>query len=635
MARSKLDPGLKYVRASMDKEGLKTHFTCFADEAVPTRNRVNILLQSEADWHDSQALQDALKNVEFREHARARTIMSGDVPVANIDRLDELPGLRRVEASRGLGCELDNALPESKVPIPQEAMRGERMQRVTQQRGDGVIVGFIDTGIDFTHRSFRNDDGSSRILAIWDQGLTPDKNKGEGSPSPYNYGVLYSQKEIDDTLLSGSPKVNVRHRDIPPFHGTHVAGIAAGNGHPSVASDGPVKYVGMAPSADIVVVANTRTQERNPGTLGDSADTFDAIRFIVDFAATAGKPVVINHSWGDNIGPHDGSSLLDVGIDELIAGPGKVMVKSAGNEGNTGHHVQGDLNDKKQPHRVEIDVPDVRDVPPPTDVMVDFWYKHDDRIELRIVSPAGEAHNFRFGVDASFPFSSGNIASVFTEEDDVVNHDNRIFVLLQHGTTPSIKPGRWVFELHGQGKGSWHGWMQRDSLAVFATCVSPKVTISIPGTAKNVISVGAYVNAGPMAAGTAGELSDLSSCGPTRDGRPAPTLTAPGDEITSTMPLPADFGPMKGTSMSAPLVAGAAALILQINKALTADQVRKILCRTARRDVQTGTAIGNKWGHGKLDVLAACKEADTTARPSVTVQAKIRKRPVAPPQPAP
>jgi subtilisin family serine protease len=384
----------------------------------------------------------------------------------------------------------------------------------------------------------------------------------------------------------------------------------------------------MAPGADLVIVANTRAQESNPGTLGDSADTFDAIRFIVDFADKAGKPVVINHSHGDNIGPHDGSSLLEVGIDELITGPGKVMVKSAGNEANTQHHAQGDFKDSKQPHRVEIDV-----VRGSTELIMDFWYEHAHRLELRIVSPAGEAHRVGAGVDESFPFLSGNIASVFTDEDDAVNQDNRIFVLLQHGKTPSIEPGKWVFEL--QGTGSWHGWMQRDSLANFATFVSPEVTISIPGTAKSVISVGAYVNAGDMALGRAGELSDVSSCGPTRDGRRAPTLTAPGDEITSTMPLPADFGPMKGTSMAAPLVAGTTALMLQINKQLTADAVRKILCRTARRDGQTGTVISDKWGHGKLDVRAACKEVAARVRPSAPVQAKLRKRSVPAPRQSP
>src|SRR5262249_51780567 len=180
----------------------------------------------------------------------------------------------------------------------------------------------IDSGIDFRHPSFRNADGTSRILAIWDQNLK--RGDGERSPEPYKYGVVYLQDEITDAIRSERPRVNVRHLDHGPFHGTRVAGIAAGSGDPAKASDDEVKYVGVAPGADLIVVANTRGEDRNPGTLGDSADTFDAVKFILDFAAGVGKPVVINHSHGDNIGPHDGTSLLEVGIDQLIAGPGKV-----------------------------------------------------------------------------------------------------------------------------------------------------------------------------------------------------------------------------------------------------------------------------------------------------------------------
>jgi subtilisin family serine protease len=615
MARSKLDPGLKYVHECIDKWRTESQFTCLVDPAVPTRQRVNILLEIEVD---SQALQSALKDAGFNEHARAETIISGDVPVANVAMLGALPELKRVEASRVLRRELDQALPESKVPA---VSRG-----AMQDRGRGVIIGLIDSGIDFRHPSFQNADGSSRILAIWDQNLKPVD--GESSPEPYKYGVVYSKGEITDAIRSEHPKVNVRHSDHGPFHGTRVAGIAAGSGHPAEPPDDVVKYVGMAPNADIVVVANTRAEEHNPGTLGDSADTFDAVKFILDLAAREGKPVVINHSHGDNIGPHDGTSLLEVGIDQLITGPGKVMTKSAGNEGDTGHHAQGKFKDNK-PHRVPIDV-----AAGSTELVMDFWYPHDDRLELRIVSPGGDDHRFPSTDDDHFRFSNGNIAFVFTDEDDAVNHDNRIFVVLQDGDKRSIEAGKWSFELNGTG--SWHGWMQRDSLATFGEeFVSPMGTISIPGTAKNVISVGAYVNEGVFTADRAGELADFSSCGPTRDGRQAPTLAAPGDEITSPMPDPAVFGAMKGTSMSAPLVAGAAALMLQINKQLTAEQVREILVRTARRDRHTGKASSDQWGAGKLDVQEACKHAIESVRPTATVQPKAQKRPSsAPPQPA-
>jgi subtilisin family serine protease len=600
MARSKLDPGLKYVHACRDKERPDSQFTCVADPAVPTRQRVNVLLEIEQDSQPEAALAE-LAQAEFREHTHASTIISGDVPVANVDKLAKLTHLKRVEASRLLHRELDEALPESKVPVPRVPGPGEPRPAMAQ-RGHGVIIGLIDFGIDFRHPSFQNEDGSSRILALWDQGLKPIS--GEKSPIPYGYGVLYSQEEISDTVRSKQPKVPVRHREQGPIHGTHVAGIAAGNGRPAAESDGVVKYVGMAPNADLVVVANTRPEARNPGTLGDSADAFDAIKFILDFAAGLGKPVVINHSHGDNIGPHDGSSLLEVGIDQLITGPGRVMVKSAGNEADAAHHAQGDFTDQQSPHRVKVQVS-----PGCKELILDFWYPGEQHLDLRIVAPDGDDHRFPPTVDKQFTFSNGNIAHVFTDENDAGNHDNRIFVVLQDGSGSEVVAGRpWVFELSGNG--SWHGWMQRDSLATFdEKFASPLSTISIPGTAKSVISVGAYVNHSVYTRDRAGEMSEFSSCGPTRDKRPAPTLAAPGEEVTSTLPDPAFFGPMSGTSMSAPLVTGAAALLFQINRHLTAADIRDILVRAARRDGHTGTVPNNQWGAGKLDVEAACAMA--------------------------
>jgi subtilisin family serine protease len=390
----------------------------------------------------------------------------------------------------------------------------------------------------------------------------------------------------------------------------------------------------MAPGADLVVVANTRGDERNPGTFGDSADTFDAVKFILDVAEQEGKPVVINHSHGDNIGPHDGTSLLEVGIDQLITGPGKVMVKSAGNEGDTEHHAQGNFKEKAAPHRVTIDVS-----PGSTELLFDFWYPRDDRLELRIIAPSGEEHRFHPTADEDFQFSNGNIAYVFTDENDPVNHDNRIFVVLHKGDGDSIAETKkkgleiekaWVFELIGTG--SWHGWIQRDSAAGFCEpFVDPSGTISIPGTAKSIISVGSYVNEGTFTPGRAGQLSSFSSRGPTRDGRQAPTLAAPGDEIMSVMPSPADFAVAKGTSMSAPMVTGAVALMLQTDRTLTAAQVRKILIDTARHDGQTGPEDSNQWGAGKLDVQKAFARlgAGTPVRP------KLPKRPARPRQPAP
>jgi subtilisin family serine protease len=595
MSKSKIDPGLRYLAHCAQtgrrrQGGAWRHLAKATDSSLP---RANVLVELERDQRDLPA---GLAAAGFVVHARAGPVVSGDLPVSNIGLLADMPGVKRAEASRVLPHELDAALPEANIaplhtgPLP--------------RRGSGVVVGIVDSGIDFRHPSFQKADGSSRILAIWDQGLTPVQ--GEVSPAPFNYGVEYKQATISAALRPGARASLVRHVDPAPFHGTHVAGIAAGNGQPAKApmSGGKARFVGVAPDADLIVVANTRTQAQNPGSLGDSADTLDAVQYILNSAVDLGRPVAINHSQGDNVGPHDGSSLLEVGIDHLIAGRGRVLIKSAGNEGDKSHHAEGDLNGAA-PHLVEIKI-----FAGVEELVVDFWYRGGDGIGLRITPPRGTpSAQLRPPFNDDVVLSNGNTAFVDADQADPGNGDNRTFVVLHNGRKQAIQSGVWRFEL--AGRGAWHAWLQRDSGAAFRKpFLSERTTISIPGTARNVICVGSYVNKGMfVGAAQAGTLSNLSSRGPTRDGRFAPTLAAPGEEITSPQPAPVLFGPMKGTSMSAPLVTGAAALMLEINKRLTAGEIRTLLEQTARLDDQTGNVRSNDWGAGKLDVQAACVRA--------------------------
>ena len=592
MSRSKIDSGLRYLAhcaqtGKRRRPGMWRHVADAADATLP---RANVLVELERDQRD---LPGGLAAAGFVLHARAGQVLSGDLPVSNIGLLGDMAGLKRAEASRVLPHELDAALPESNI-TPLHTGHQPR-------RGAGTIVGIIDSGIDFRHPSFQKADGSSRVLAIWDQGLTPVR--GEASPPRFKYGVEYKQPQISAALRRAAPAALVRHVDPPPFHGTHVAGIAAGNGRPARApiSGGKVRFVGVAPDAELIVVANTRTPAQSPGSLGDSADTLDAVQYILDLAADLGRPVAINHSQGDNIGPHDGSSLLEVGIDHLMTGHGRVLIKSAGNEGDKNHHAEGVLNGSA-PHKVEVTISSGVD-----ELVVDFWYPGADLIGLRIIPPGGTATaRLRAPFNDSVVLSNKNTAFVDADQHDPGNGDNRTFVVLHSGAKKALQAGVWRFELTGTG--AWHAWLQRESSAVFREpFLSDRTTISIPGTGRQVISVGSYVNGGMFSVpAQAGTLSNLSSRGPTRDGRRAPTLAAPGEEITSPQPAPVLFGPMKGTSMSAPLVTGAAALLLEINHALTAGDIRALLEQSARLDHQTGKARSDDWGAGKLDAQAAC-----------------------------
>jgi subtilisin family serine protease len=588
MARmSNLDPALWYLSTAKPFERRKfSSVVSFRPATSTTPAIANVMV--EVQRHDDVVLAQ-LRQAGFVPRTRAGNVMTGEIAVDRIQQLERVPGLKRAEACRRLRRELDFALPEARVVAVHIGP--------PSLRGAGVIVGVIDHGIDYRHESFRKADGTSRILAIWDQGLTP--KGGEAPPAGFDYGVEYTQAAIDAALNADKPLLQVRHADRAPFHGTHVAGIAAGNGRPADPSTGTVQYVGVAPDADLIVVANTRGPEDDPGSFGDSADTLDGVSYILQFAQSLGRPVAINLSQGDNLGPHDGTSLLEVGIANLITGPGCALIKSAGNEGDARRHAEGVLPASGS-QDVEMKVPGGE-----TEVIVDIWYAGADRIAIRITPPGGAATTATVNppFNGTVPLSNGNTAFIGADLD-AGNGDNRTLVVLQPGSHAEVEQGIWT--CHLEGKGPWHAWIQRNSSSKFQPPFECKAsTISIPGTSTGVITVGSYISYDLFSLGWAGTRSDFSSYGPTRDGRPAPTLSAPGEEIRA--PQHGDkFTWMEGTSMSAPVVTGAVALMFEVDGTKTASDIRACLEGTARLDADTGAAPGNAWGAGKLDVEAAC-----------------------------
>jgi subtilisin family serine protease len=595
---SKLDPLLKYHAARPPEYG-KDVLSVFkaaleGEAAVEPIDRQSIMIELA---EDSEQVRAALAAVGFVARTQAGLVLTGDIAPNAVSQLEGIPGLKRAEWPRRLRRELDVACPESRVDVVRDGQ--------PPRRGAGVIVAFIDHGIDYRHPSFRHADGTTRILAIWDQGLEPCGD--ERSPEGFDYGVEYTQSAIDAALECGEALSKVRHRD-PLFHGTEVAGVAVGNGRPAESADGPLQFVGVAPDADLIVVANTRSPDDDQLTLGDSADTLDGVAYILRLAQQAGKPVVINQSQGDNIGPHDGTSLLEVGIANLIAGPGRVFVKSAGNEGNTGSHAESVLTEDT-PQEVEISIPPGED-----QVIVDLWYPGRHRINLTLVSPPDNSTTDMFVAPLSdrVVLANGNEAFVDLDLHDPGNGDNRIFLVLDRGTKDSLRDGVWKLRLTGSG--SWHAWIQINSEAKFDSFVSRMGTISIPGTNHAVITVGSYATERALGVG---DLSAFSACGPTRDGRVAPTLTAPGEELVTPSLLDDGnggttfFAASHGTSISAPMVAGAAALMLETKDTLTAAAIRECLKLTARKDGQTGDTPNDQWGAGKLDAKKACELAAT------------------------
>jgi hypothetical protein len=210
------------------------------------------------------------------------------------------------------------------------------------------------------------------------------------------------------------------------------------------------------------------------------------------------------------------------------------------------------------------------------------------------------------GSSTTLALPNGNQAFVDSDLNDPGNGDNRIFVVLSRGTAATVQAGTWSLTIQGTTitLGQWDTWIQRDARAQFLPPFqNPARTVSVPGTAREVITAGSYVTRG---AGV-GSISSFSSLGPTRDGRQAPTLAAPGQVLMAPQPTSTGdaYGLMQGTSMASPMVTGTVALLLQKNPSLTQAQIRDCLVRTARADGFTGTTPNNAWGAGKLDANAA------------------------------
>jgi subtilisin family serine protease len=598
---AKLDPGLRLLctSATSAMPGFATE-SAFAVNAESTAEpTVSVLVQFQGNLQ-------ALENAGLVTRSVVGDVATGEIPVSKLSGFDTLPEVKRLEASRVLNRELDLALPESRVTPIHTGPPGHR--------GVGVIVGVIDSGVDYQHDCFRAPDGRTRILAIWDQALNPQGT--EHSPAGLNFGVEYTQTDINAALASANPLARVRHEDQADadFHGTHVVGIAAGDGSIAGQSRPAFTFVGVAPEADIVVVANNRGRAAGERGLGDSADTLDAARYIFDLAASLGRPAVINQSQGDNVGPHDGTSLLERGLDNLLGGPGRAFVKSAGNEGAKNRHASGTLA-AGGIQTIQFNVPGSTPV-----VTLDFWYRGADRISASFTPPGGVATaGVNPGTTTTINLPNGNSVFVDSSLNDPGNNDNRIFVTIQRGTAASVRSGSWSMTITGTtiSSGIWDAWIQRNSNSQFLPpFVNSARTISVPGTARKIITAGSYVSRG---AGV-GSISSFSSLGPTRDGRSAPTVAAPGQALFSAAPDSTGdpYQSLSGTSMAAPMVTGTVALMLQRRPAMNIDEIRNCLTSTARSDGSTGAVPNNAWGAGKLDAEAAFRCAGPVVVPLTT-----------------
>jgi len=492
--------------------------------------------------------------------------------------------------------------------------------------GQGVILGFVDMGIDFRHPDFKNADGTTRIKYLWDQRLS-DSNL---TPQPYGYGVEWTAQAIDSGL-SGA------HVDISLGHGSHVTGIAAGNG--SAVNN----YTGVAPKSDIIMVA---TNSAGLMTIVDGID------YIFKKADSLGKPCVINLSLGSYSGSRDGKDLVTQLINNFLEEKnGRVIVCAVGNEGREAFH----LGYKVEPDSAFTWFPYVA-------AIGGFAY-------FNLWADTADFNNvyFAFGADNPSTYSFRGRTPYFNIQDrlggytldTLYNGSNRIGIIQTYAELvgdayhmevliiPDTTSYYWRFITKGNGR--FDAWTlapyypgsglhvvnsslpdttQLPDIARYRLPDSNQTMIGYWACSPKVITVGYYINRNQYIGVDGGlrtssvipgaiELS--SSLGPTRDGRLKPDITATGNVILSTGALwviqlqliqPQNFNKIAlggmhnvngGSSMASPNVAGVAALYLQKNPNANYQEVKDALLLTAKQDSFTTYTLNNRWGYGKLN----------------------------------
>ncbi len=471
--------------------------------------------------------------------------------------------------------------------------------------GAGVIVGVVDTGIDYAHLDFINDvPNTSRILNIWDQ--TISSHAGGPFPAGFSYGAEYTNAQLTTKIQGGGGTINTADTN---GHGTHVASIAAGDGTATNGALPAGTFKGMLPNADIVFVRTTF------GT----ADVVDGVSYIVAKAAAAGKRAVINLSLGTQSGPHDGTSTFEASLGAIAANT--PVVVAMGNDGAAKPHAGVNLGAGGSAG-VVVNVDAVT-----TTADIEFWHPGADAYTATVVlSGVGGSLSAAAGTN-SFGVLGGKTVEIYNGANPPhPAGDKQVYVYvfaaggIAAGTTITVTLARTT----NGGSGRVDGWVDPAGQSIsFASYVDNTRTLGEPACAQNVFGVGSYASKkfwngidgftwNFTTQSALGNLSLFSSQGPTRDGRQQPEVVAPGDVIAAALSADpaADPGPsftltdgrhriLRGTSMAAPVVTGIIGGRLQWGPTRTVAQLRTLLRAQARADGATGAVPSYAWGYGK------------------------------------
>lgn len=538
-------------------------------EATPEERRKSIEL--EVGFDPETRLWDVLVkysgNLEQVEALGAQVVpLLNEYAVVTISQekleaLARLPRIEYIEKPKRLFFAVDQGKAASCVSQVQQVPPG--------LRGKGVLIGVVDSGVDYLHPDFRDNEGKSRILRLWDQSVPGNPPQG------YLLGSEYTNEEIDRAIAAGNRQEAyeiVPSRDLSG-HGTRVLGIAAGNGRESEG-----RYQGMAPESDILVVKLGNPQE---DSFPRTTELMQGVDYLIRQAIALNRPMSINLSFGNNYGSHEGDSLLETYLDR-VSNLGRVSIcAGSGNNGRDALHTYGRLT-MGAPEGIQIGVGDYE-----ASLNVQLWKSYVDEFDIMLTNPSGETIgplDERLGPQRHY--TGGTQLLIYYGKPSPYRLSQEIYIDFLPRES-YVDSGIWMVTLRPRRivSGIYHMWLPGGGVLNASTRFyqpSPVSTLTIPSTSSQVITVGAYNS-------SLDSYADFSGRGFTPfTNMVKPDIVAPGVDIMTTK-AGGGYASATGTSFATPFVTGAAALMMEWgilrgnDSFLYGEKVKAYLRRGARQ----------------------------------------------------